>query len=174
MKIYIIGLFLFLLLFWEQSVAQDNHFKVSVISPVVSTITTAYERKIFDEKSSVQANVSITYGHKVDAKRVTGWAFGADYRRYLWTIAKQNGIYFSPFMRYQRFKISVIQTDASRTAKLFTTGAMLGRQWIFSNRFVFDAFGGPSLNAASSPNSSDIKRLGGIRFRAGFLAGIRF
>lgn len=161
----------------SQLTAQDNIVKVNIVSPVVSTITAAYERSVFDKKTSIQGNLSITYGYEIDDEKLTGWAFGVDYRRYLWTIAKQNGIYFSPFIRYQHFGITKVQTEKKRTSNVLTGGVIFGRQWIFSRHLVLDAFAGPSLNSASlkpTDTSIEVEKLQGLRLRAGFSVGYLF
>ncbi|MGB0525880.1 MAG: DUF3575 domain-containing protein [Flammeovirgaceae bacterium] len=161
--------------FWLN--AQDHIVKLNITSPLVSTITVAYSHPILDEKTSVQGTVSITYGYETEGQNITGWAIGADYRKYLWMIGKQNGIYCSPFLRYQRLTLQQITGTIQRNASILTAGAVLGRQWVFSNRFVLDGFIGPSLNTASlkpSAESLKMERLRGLRIRAGFAVGLLF
>lgn len=172
----VLSLFIIITMFLgHQSTAQDNNVKVNISSFLVGTAGVSYERLILKGKSGVQGNVNITYGYKYKGYDVTAWSVGLDYRRYLWRIEKLNGLYVSPFVRFQR--ITTKNSVNTHTANVRTLGVVLGRQLLHEKRFTIDLFAGPSLNSGSLKTPGDfafLEKVNGLRFRAGLAIGYAF
>ena len=162
-------------------VAQDNNVKVNVTSiALANTINVSYERAILkklNKKSTAQVGLAITQGYESDDQEITGWAFTADFRRYLFKIDEFNGLYISPYVRYQSLKLTRVGGGLEHKVNRQEFGAVLGRQFIWHELIALDVFAGPSLsNATLKPfnESPDISRLEGVRIRAGISLGVIF
>ncbi|MBC6697380.1 DUF3575 domain-containing protein [Hymenobacter puniceus] len=174
------------------ALAQDNVLKVNILSPIVKTGSFFYERKLTDN-SSMQLGLLFTNFRIDDEDRITGFAITPEYRFYLSekTTALE-GFYVGPFLRYQNLAIKTTYTDYNASGNPYTTtsetslntfggGVVVGRHWIFKERFSLDAFLGPSYNAGeieednSSGNVSyDPGPFDGFGLRAGVTFGIAF
>jgi opacity protein-like surface antigen len=175
------------------ALAQDNVLKVNIISPIVKTGSFFYERKLTDN-SSLQLGLLFTNFKVSDEDQIMGFAITPEYRFYLSekTTALQ-GFYVGPFLRYQNLTVKTSYTDydtngnpsraTDETAlNTFGGGMVVGRHWIFKERFSLDTFLGPSYNAGSVSNKStssgtvtfDPGPFDGFGVRAGITFGIAF
>lgn len=169
------------------ALAQDNVLKVNILSPIVKTGSFFYERKLTDN-SSFQLGLLFTNFKVSDEDRITGFAITPEYRFYLSerTTALQ-GFYVGPFLRYQNLTIKTDNTyyggtSSETSLNTFGGGVVVGRHWIFKERFSLDAFLGPSYNAgniededsSSGTVSYDPGPFDGFGLRAGVTFGIAF
>ena len=199
-----------LLLLAGTAQAQNNALKIDIFQPVLNTAALSFEHKLSDA-SSFQLGLSGTFnytgdgayynGGSIGGLHTSGFAITPEYRLYLSEkhVALQ-GFYVAPYLRfqhlqqrgdYQYFSIeppigySNAQEYQSRF-NAFGLGVVVGRHWIFKQRFSLDAFAGPGYNFISTssnvpgyePVKSDFLAYPNTNnnydFRAGVTFGIAF
>ncbi|RSK50867.1 DUF3575 domain-containing protein [Hymenobacter rigui] len=180
------------------ALAQNNVVKVNILSPLVKTGSFFYEHKLSDN-SSLQLGALFT-SWKVDGNntKVSGFALTPEYRFYLSERSTApEGFYVGPFLRYQNLTLkdtyeeysydangnprTTTQTDEA-SLNTFGGGVVVGRQWIFKERFALDLFLGPSYNggsitmksSSSGTDSFDPGPFDGFGIRAGVTFGLAF
>ena len=170
--------------------AQNNIFKINILSPVVSTGSVFYERTIADDKS-LQLGLFYT-GFSVGDTKFSGFGVTPEFRKYL-SSSKQapEGFYLAPFLRYQSFNLETEYsndwssdsrtTTAEATYNTFGGGLLIGKQWVFIDRIVLDTFFGPSYNAGNikakdgaDEETFETGAFGGFGIRTGVALGIKF
>ncbi|GGG37754.1 DUF3575 domain-containing protein [Hymenobacter glacieicola] len=176
--------------------AQTNVLKIDIFQPIVNTAALSFEHKL-SESSSFQLGVSITANYNEEggswlygaseSRKTSGFGLMPEYRFYLSEKhPAMEGFYVAPFLRYQYLSqsgqyeqfnpntgISTTRTvDASLNA--FGGGVVVGRHWIFKQRFSLDALLGPSymISGVSSDNS-DISKNDFLGFYDDINYGIR-
>ncbi|MFD2513956.1 DUF3575 domain-containing protein [Pontibacter locisalis] len=190
-KVFVVALVL-LAMAMGAAQAQNSVFKINVLSPVVRTGSVFYEQAISQDKS-LQLGLFYT-GFRVDETKFRGYGITPEYRQYLSTgKTAPEGFYVAPFLRFQSLNLEVDESDwydeetgeyqdIKAKASLNTVGGglLIGRQWIFKERFVLDTFFGPSYNAGSVKVESgeedmfNAEALAGFGIRTGVSFGIRF
>ncbi|RSK50866.1 DUF3575 domain-containing protein [Hymenobacter rigui] len=154
------------LLVFSQVQAQTNVIKLDIFQPIVNTAALSFEHKL-TEASSFQFGVSFTANYREDGydysgssyegRKTSGFGIMPEYRFYLSEKhPAMEGFYVAPFLRYQYLSqtgsyssydpltgnITYRKADASLNA--FGGGVVVGRHWIFKQRFSLDALLGPS------------------------------
>lgn len=167
--------------------AQSNVFKINIFSPIVRTGSVFYERTISEDKS-VQLGAFYT-GFSIEDTKFSGFGITPEFRKYLSSSNEAPaGFYLAPFLRFQSFNLKVEDSDWSEGdtggEANFTTfggGLLIGRQWVFAERFVLDTFIGPSYNAGSikaednaNEENFDTGAFGGFGVRTGVALGVKF
>jgi len=165
-----------LLLMAASTQAQNNVVKVDIFQPIMNTAALSYEHKL-TEASSFQIGLSITSNYKEDGsfsgfysgggRETSGFGIIPEYRFYLSERHPAlEGFYVGPFLRFQHLSQegqyeqfdpnTGTSTVRSSAAKLnaFGGGIVVGRHWIFKQRFSLDALLGPSY-MVSSVSSAD-------------------
>ncbi|GGG37748.1 DUF3575 domain-containing protein [Hymenobacter glacieicola] len=176
------------------ALAQNNIVKVNILSPLVKTGSFFYEHKVSDN-SSLQLGGLFTNWTIDDETKISGFAITPEYRFYLSEKhAAPEGFYVGPFLRYQNLnlKTSSIEYDPNTgeeytstdegTLNTFGGGVVVGRQWVFKERFALDVFLGPSYNGGSittkgstvGDNTLDPGPFDGFGLRTGVTFGIAF
>jgi Protein of unknown function (DUF3575) len=177
------------------ALAQNTVVKVNILSPVVKTGSFFYERKLTDNSSLQLGGLFTNWGAGDD--RISGFAITPEYRFYLSerSVAPE-GFYVGPFLRYQNLTLKSSYEDVSfdsngnpsyftrsdkASLNTFGGGVVVGRQWIFKERFALDLFLGPSYNAgkvttetSSGTDSFDAGPFDGFGIRAGITFGLAF
>lgn len=189
--------------------AQTNALKVDIFQPIVNTLALSFEHKL-SETSSFQIGLAGTFsyndegstfyygsGSSSSSRHTSGFALTPEYRFYLSEKHPAlEGFYVAPYLRYQYLSQTVdanIYTqgggqqlstyDASLNA--FGLGIVVGRHWIFKQRFSLDIFTGPgyTITSVSSGNAGFAPRKGDFvgyynntnyDFRGGATFGIAF
>ncbi|UYZ62968.1 DUF3575 domain-containing protein [Hymenobacter weizhouensis] len=168
--------------------AQSNVVKLNIFSPIVKTGSFFYERKVTDG-SSFQLGAFVTSYSPSDTK-FSGFGITPEYRFYLSGEAL-NGFYVGPYLRYQNFTLkttyesfngtSSSTVEDKATLNTFGGGIVLGRQWLFKERFALDPFLGLGYNGGSvevesngSEDNFDTGAFQGFGLRAGLSIGIAF
>jgi hypothetical protein len=148
--------------------AQNNALKVDIFRPIINTLALSYEHKL-SETSSFQLGVSGMFGFDTggggfngsDNPKVSGFALTPEYRLYLSErYPALEGFYVAPFARYEYQSLSGTRTTFSPIGAPFTTnteaslnafgvGVLVGRHWIFKQRFSLDLFLGPGYTGTS-------------------------
>ena len=154
--------------------AQSNVVKLNLFSPIVKTVSVFYENA-FSENKSAQLGFFYT-------GTSTGFGITPEIRFYLSETVAPEGFYAAPFIRYQNFDLTEEITDSKATLSNFGGGLLIGKQWLFKERIVLDAFIGPSyvsgsIKVENSGTDEDIFVTGvldGFGVRAGLSFGIAF
>lgn len=177
------------------ALAQNNVVKVNILSPIVKTGSFFYEHKLTDN-STLQLGALFTNWGSGDDK-ISGFALTPEYRFYLSERSTApEGFYVGPFLRYQNLTLKSTYDDISydnsgnptyrsqtdkASLNTFGGGVVVGRQWIFKERFSLDLFLGPSYNAgkvttetSSGRDTFDPGPFDGFGVRAGVTFGLAF
>jgi Protein of unknown function (DUF3575) len=157
-----------------QAQAQNNVVKLDIFQPIVNTAALSFEHKL-SEASSFQLGLSITANYRedggfytsTDGRKTSGFGIVPEYRFYLSEKhPAMEGFYVAPFLRFQHlsqegryesfdpFTGNSTFRNIDATLNAFGAGVVVGRHWIFKQRFSLDAQLGPSY-MVSSVNSSD-------------------
>lgn len=154
---------------------QGNVIKINILSPVVKTFNIQYEKKL-NATSSFQLGFFYT-GYSTGGTSFSGFGLTPEYRFYLSDSEAPKGVYVAPFVRYQSFTLE----DGSNkgTLSTFGGGLILGKQWIFKEKFALDLFIGPSYNSGSVKVTSgadtfDSDAFDGFSVRTGICFGYAF
>ena len=184
MKKVILLLFTCIALASSTAQAQSSVIKVNLLSPIVRTGSVFYERSIAADKS-LQLGGFYT-GFSVEETKFKGYGITPEFRKYFSTGKEApEGFYVAPFARFQSFKLELDSEEASTpegkaTFNTIGGGVLVGRQWVFSNRIVLDAFLGPSYNTGNvkvtSGDAEDFETgaFSGFGIRTGLALGIKF
>ena len=154
---------------------QGNVIKINILSPVVNTFNIQYEKKL---KSDASFQLGFFYtGYSTGGTSFSGFGITPEYRFYLSDTEAPKGVYVAPFIRYQSFTL----TDGGNkgTLSLFGGGLILGKQWLFKEKFALDLFIGPSYSSGSVKvtSGSDVFSTGsfsGFGVRTGICFGYAF
>ena len=158
--------------------AQTNAVKVDIIRPIFNILALSFEHKL-SESSSFQIGVAGTFGYKdgggfsnSDDPSTSGFAITPEYRFYLSEKHPAlEGFYAAPYLRYQYLSQSGTYygeyyynpnnpnyqpTGQKYEASLnsFGLGVVVGRHWIFKQKFSLDAYAGPGYTVTGV--SSDL------------------
>lgn len=140
--------------------AQDNALKLDIFQPIINTLSVSFEHKL-SETSSFQLNLAGTFGYQEDGdyfftnydeRKTSGFSISPEYRFYLSEkYPALQGFYVAPFIRYQYLNQTGIYTTfrgagqkSEASLNAFGLGALVGRHWIFKQRFSLDLFLGPA------------------------------
>lgn len=167
-----------LLLAYGQVKAQNNVVKLDIFQPIVNTAALSFEHKL-SESSSFQLGVSVTanydedeynYNGSKETRSTSGFGITPEYRFYLSEKhPAMEGFYVAPFLRYQFLRKSgqygsydpltgnYITQNTPATLNAFGGGVVVGRHWIFKQRFSLDALLGPTYMVSGV--SSDDKNV---------------
>jgi hypothetical protein len=160
--------------------AQTNALKVDIFQPIVSTLSLAFEHKL-SESSSVQIGVAGTFNYSegvsnfgfsaTDNPKTSGFSITPEYRYYLSERREAlEGFYAAPFVRYQYLSQTGAYANNAGYAQTYNAslnsfglGLIVGRHWIFKQRFSLDIYAGPGYSFTGvssdkkdySPSKSD-------------------
>lgn len=152
---------------------EKNVIKANALAFLVRSGSLSYEREITD---LISAQFGVGYlNYSLKDIKFTGLILTPDFRMYLRKNAI-DGIYLSPYLRYNKYGYEGDSSEGSLTA--FGGGIAFGRQWIFRKGFVIDFFfGGHYTNSnieVTIGTEPDITRLEGFRTRLGLCIGFAF
>lgn len=123
--------------------------KINLLSPVVNTLTVAYENVLTPEKS-FQLTLSIV---------TEGWfVVTPEFRYYLSETAAPEGVYVAPYLRYY-------QVDKEG---ILGGGLIIGKQGLYKKKITVDGFIGPSVNSTNPFEEEEVF----FGIRAGVMLGI--
>lgn len=166
--------------------ARAHVLKTNILSPLVLSGTLFYEQAI-NSRSSVQLGAFGSFLHAAGTD-YTGFGLTPEYRRYL-TGEVLNGLYVGSYLRVQHFRLTMDVSDnsgqtAKATGKMTTLGGglLVGRQWIFGQRFVVDPYLGIGYDAGQlevstqgySQNVFGSVPMRGLGLRPGISLGFAF
>lgn len=159
----------------SQAHAQTNVVKLDIFQPIVNTAALSFEHKL-SESSSFQLGLSVTANYREDGsfgsyygegRKTSGFGIVPEYRFYLSEKhPAMEGFYVAPFLRFQHLSQSGTYEsydpitgnstlrDIDATLNAFGGGVVVGRHWIFKQRFSLDAQLGPSymISGVDSPD----------------------
>lgn len=155
--------------------AQSNVLKLNILSPIVKTFNVSYEKKV-SPTGSLQLGFFYT-GYSDGGESFKGFGITPEYRAYLSDTEAPDGFYVAPFVRYQTFDAEDDLGNAG-TLSGFGGGLVIGRQWIFKEKFALDLFIGPSYVSSSFKQTAGADEIGtdtfdgfGLRFGVNFGLG---
>lgn len=161
-----------------KEVEKKNIIKINLLSPFLGTLSLQHER-IINSESSFQTGLyyfsGLIYNQQIP---VRGISITTEYRYYLVDDAPR-GIYLQPFFRIARFW----SNDPSiSNANFYGTvvGMVLGKQWIFFDKFSLDMYAGPIFTKIFFDKNTNINRrdlrplLDGYWLRTGLTVGYYF
>ncbi|RSK37378.1 DUF3575 domain-containing protein [Hymenobacter metallilatus] len=175
--------------------AQSNVLKLDIFQPIVNTAALSYEHKL-TESSSFQLGISLTanyredgydFGSSYEGRKTSGFGIIPEYRFYLSEKhPAMEGFYVAPFLRYQHLNQSgqyssydpitntVTYRNADASLNAFGGGVVVGRHWIFKQRFSLDALLGPSYMVSGvTSNDPNVDKDSFLGFYEGNNYGIR-
>lgn len=175
------------------ALAQNNALKLDIFQPIVNTAALSYEHKL-DESSSFQLGLAATINYREDGfsfnsegRRTSGFSILPEYRFYLSEKHPAlEGFYVAPYLRYQHLSqkgqyeqynnvtgtYTIRNSEASLNA--FGGGVVVGRHWIFKQRFSLDALLGPSYMVSGvTSDDSNVSRNDFLGFYEDINYGIR-
>jgi len=181
--------------------AQTNVLKVDIFQPIVNTLALSFEHKL-SPSSSFQIGLAGTFSYKEEgggfsynnsgSPQTSGFAITPEYRYYLSERREaMEGFYAAPYARYQYLSQKGSYTNVAgytqaynASLNSFGLGLIIGRQWIFKQRFSLDAYIGPGYTFAGissdrpdySPAKSDFWGYydGNYDLRGGLTFGLAF
>ncbi|GAA4455949.1 hypothetical protein GCM10023189_24410 [Nibrella saemangeumensis] len=120
--------------------------KANLISPFFRTANVSFE-KVIKQDRSLQVGFYYT-GLRYKNTRFNGYGVTPEYRMYLSVDRKDapQGFYLAPFLRYQQFSLTQVDTRVGGSLTTYGGGVTAGYQALFSDRITLDAFLGPSYN----------------------------
>jgi len=162
-----------------QDVWKKNAIKSDLFSVILRTGTIKYERA-FTEDISVQLGFFYTgYQPRDSQSELSGWGITPEFRFYLSDTPAPHGTYLAPNFRYM--VLDVYDADAMESATLNSFGFAinLGKQWVFKDVVLLDAWVGPSYNFRTVDDitgtvDTGIQEADGFGLRIGLALGIIF
>lgn len=162
-----------------QDVWKKNAIKTDLFSAFLRTGTIKYERAL-TEDISVQLGFFYTgYQPRDSQSELSGWGITPEFRYYLADTPAPAGTYLAPNFRYM--KLDVYDGEAMESATLTSLGFALnlGKQWVFKDVVLLDAWVGPSYNFRSVSDATGevdtgIDDVDGFGVRIGIALGIVF
>lgn len=135
---------------------KKNIVKINFLSPIVRTISTFYERQVF-ESSSLQLGLFYS-GASQDDQQFRGFGITPEFRYYLSDKGALEGFFLAPYLRYQNLDVSSEGTLFGSNTRvenkveyeLFGGGLLVGGQWIFKDVISVDVWGGPGYNSVNT------------------------
>jgi hypothetical protein len=152
--------------------------KINIFSPIVKTFNVSYEHAL-NSSSSFQLGFFYT-GYSASDTKFSGFGITPEYRFYLSESSEApDGFYAAPFIRYQRFELTDEISDSKGTLSAVGGGVIVGRQWIFKEKFSLDLFLGPAYYSGSTEvtegsDTFDTGAFDGFTVRVGITFGIAF
>ncbi len=157
--------------------AQNNALKIDIFQPLFNTAALSFEHKLSDA-TSFQVGLSGTFNYtggssyniaaNIGSLHTSGFTITPEYRLYLSEkhVALQ-GFYVAPYLRFQHLEqrgdyypyyigpptIYPITQEYQSRLNAFGLGVVVGRHWIFKQRFSLDAFVGPGYNFISTSSN---------------------
>ena len=162
-----------------QETGRSNAIKLNPLSLFLATGNVSYERAVGESKS-LQLGVFYSSFTLSDLK-YTGYGVTPEFRFYFAGAREAlNGVYVSPFVRYQSFSLAYKSTDDKASFTTIGGGATIGWQKMWDSGFVLDIFAGPSYSSANFKTDTDqeqynIRRgFSGFSVRTGITIGFGF
>ena len=161
---------------YAQDTQKMNAIKTDLFSPFLRTGVLKYERA-FSEDISVQLGFFYTGYHPRDSQsELSGWGITPEFRFYLADTPAPAGTYLAPNFRYM--KLDVYDADALESGILTSLGFAinLGKQWMFKDVVVIDAWVGPvyAFRTVEGDVSTGVEDADGFGLRLGIALGIVF
>ena len=157
---------------------KSNYVKANLFSPLVRTGSFFYEKVLNDDMSG-QLGFFFTKVGAGDTK-FSGFGITPEFRYYLSESAAPKGIFFAPYIRYQRFKLSVEGGSSKGNLSLIGGGLLVGAQTLLKDVITIETYIGPAYgfgNVDVTSGTADDFEIGtfeGFTVRAGVTVGIGF
>jgi hypothetical protein len=154
-----------------------NAVKTDLFSAFLRTGVIKYERA-FNENLSAQLGFFYTgYSPGDSDAKLSGWAITPEFRLYLSDTPAPAGFYLAPNFRYMKQTAEDEMTNETASLTSLGLAINLGKQWIFKDIVVVDAWLGPAYNFRTLDDPSgevDVEGADGFGIRLGVAIGIAF
>lgn len=154
-----------------------NAVKTDLFSAFLRTGVIKYERAL-NENFSAQLGFFYTGYSPGDVEaNLHGWGLTPEFRLYLSDTPAPVGTYLAPNFRYMSLTAEDETNNDTATLTSFGIAINLGKQWVFKDIVVIDAWLGPAYNfrTLDDPyNETDIDGADGFGIRLGVAIGIAF
>jgi hypothetical protein len=159
-----------------QDVWKKNAVKADLFSVILRTGTIKYERA-FTEDISVQLGFFYTGYHPRDSQsELSGWGITPEFRFYLTDTPAPAGTYLAPNFRYMKLDVYDAEAMESGILKSLGFAINLGKQWVFKDVVLLDAWVGPvyAFRTVEGDVSTGVEDADGFGLRIGLALGIVF
>lgn len=156
-----------------------NTVKTDLFSPILRTFVIKYERA-FTADITGQLGFFYTGFHpRESASTLNGFGITPEFRFYLSDSPAPDGTYLAPNFRYFNFTVKDPVEDESGTLTNASIAINIGKQVMFKDIIVFDAWIGPSYNFRNIKSDvadidAGIPDVNGFGLRAGIAIGLAF
>lgn len=112
--------------------------------------------------------------------KFSGFGITPEFRYYLSESSAPEGIFLAPYIRYQRFNLSVEGGIEEAKLSVFGGGLLVGAQTLLKDVIIIEAFLGPAYGfgnmdvEAGSEDDFEIGTFDGFGVRGGITVGIGF
>jgi len=156
---------------------KKNAIKTDLFSAFLRTGVIKYERAFTDDISAQLGFFYTGYSPNDVEASLSGWGITPEFRFYLSDTPAPVGTYLAPNFRYMSLLGEDETTNATATLTSFGIAINLGKQWMFKDIVLIDAWIGPAYNfrTLDDPDSeTDITGEDGFGVRVGVALGIAF
>ncbi|MEN8226800.1 MAG: DUF3575 domain-containing protein [Bacteroidota bacterium] len=156
-----------------------NTIKTDLFSPVIRTYAIKYERA-FTKDVSFQLGLFYTGFHPRDSETtLSGYGITPEFRFYLSDTPAPHGTYLAPNIRYMSLTVTDPIANEEGTLTNLNFAINLGKQVLFKDIVLIDAWVGPSYNFRSLDDPSGNIEVGraevnGFGLRLGIAIGLAF
>ena len=156
---------------WKKNVVKSDLFSVFLRTGVIK-----YERAFTEDISAQLGFFYPGYPPRDSQSELSGWGITPEFRFYLADTPAPAGTYLAPNFRYM--KLDVYDADAMESGILTSLGIAinLGKQWMFKDVVVIDAWIGPvyAFRTVEGNVSTGVEDVDGFGLRLGIALGIVF
>ena len=158
---------------------KTNNVKTDLFSPILRTFTLKYERAFTDDISGQLGFFYTGYHPRDSESTLKGFGITPEFRFYLSDTPAPNGTYLAPNFRYMSLTVDDPIANEEATLTVYGFAINLGKQVLFKDIVVIDAWVGPSYNFRSIEETVGtfdvgIPEVNGFGLRLGIAIGIAF
>ena len=155
---------------------KKNVVKTDLFSAFIRTGVIKYERAITDDISIQLGFFYTAYKPRDTEVELTGWGLTPEFRYYLSDTPAPAGTYLAPNFRYMKLDAYDPVEQESATLTSSSIALNLGKQWLFKDVVILDAWVGPTyaFRTAEGDVDTGIQEVDGFGIRVGIALGIAF
>jgi hypothetical protein len=174
-KIALLGLTM-LLISAGLNAQKMNTVKTDLFSVILRTGVIKYERAFTDDISAQLGFFYTGFKSRENDAELSGWGITPEFRYYLSDTPAPSGTYLAPNFRYMKLDANDPVTMEVGTLTSLSFAINLGKQWMFKDIIVLDAWVGPVYAFRSLEGDVDpgIQDADGFGLRIGLALGIAF
>lgn len=156
-----------------------SNIKTDLFSAFLRTGVIKYERAFTDDISGQLGFFYTGYHPRDSESTMNGWGITPEFRFYLSETPAPNGTYLAPNFRYMSLDVDDPLANESASYNSLSLAINIGKQVVFKDIFVVDAWVGPAYAFRSVSGSTDevdvgLTTINGFAIRIGLAIGIAF